>query len=256
MPPEVGWDRESRAMEFDDAYSRTILKSMLKLQDIRKNVVLAGIDPSAPVGVAATEAVGDNALTIVYETASGSILVPQRSIRYLTMTPISNAQAATLMELQKAIEQAEGQYFRLIILTGPPGSGKTSILRWLAERNGCEIVNVNLELSKRMLELPRVHRPRVAEKVLKNLIAESTKQVLVLDNIEILFDTALQLEPLRLLQISSRNRTLVVSWSGNYQHSTLTYAQPGHPEFAQFKQVEGIVITVGPNGADKGVSAQ
>jgi superfamily II DNA or RNA helicase len=47
---------------------------MLRLEEIKKNVVLAGIDPSAPVRVVATEPVGENALTIVYKTASGSIL--------------------------------------------------------------------------------------------------------------------------------------------------------------------------------------
>jgi hypothetical protein len=88
------------------------------------------------------------------------------------------------------------------------------------------------------------------------VIAEANTDTVLLDNTEILFDTALQLEPLRLLQVSSRNRTLVASWSGSYRNSILTYAEPGHPEFAQFRQVEGVVITIGPDGAEKGVTAE
>ena len=68
---------------------------------------------------------------------------------------------------------------------------------------------------------------------------------LALDNLEILFDTGLEVEPLRLLQVSSRNRTIVASWNGSFQAGTLTYAEPGHPEFIQFKQTEAVVITVG-----------
>jgi len=69
--------------------------------------------------------------------------------------------------------------------------------------------------------------------------------VVLLDNLEILFDTGLEVEPLRLLQVSSRNRTVVASWNGSYRDRTLTYAEPGHPEFVQFKQTQAVVITAG-----------
>jgi len=69
--------------------------------------------------------------------------------------------------------------------------------------------------------------------------------MVLLDNLEILFDTSLEVEPLRLLQVSSRNRTVVASWNGRFRDGTLTYAEPGHPEFIQFKQTEAVVITVG-----------
>jgi len=61
----------------------------------------------------------------------------------------------------------------------------------------------------------------------------------------ILFDASLEVEPLRLLQVSSRNRTVIASWNGSFQDGTLTYAEPGHPEFIQLKQTEAIIVTVG-----------
>lgn len=69
--------------------------------------------------------------------------------------------------------------------------------------------------------------------------------MVLLDNLEILFDTALEVEALRLLQVSSRNRTVVASWNGSFRDGTLAYAEPGHPEFIQLKKIEAIVITVG-----------
>ena len=77
------------------------------------------------------------------------------------------------------------------------------------------------------------------------MIAAVPGEVVLLDNLEILFDTGLEVEPLRLLQVSSRNRTIVASWNGSFQDGTLIYAEPGHPEFVQFKQTEAVVITVG-----------
>ena len=162
----------------------------------------------------------------------------------------SRTESDLLTRLEEAIQQAGNQYFRLVILAGPPRSGKTTILQSISQKLGCELVNVNLELSKKMLELTRTQRPRQVERLLKEVIAAVPGQIVLLDNLEILFDTSLQVEPLRLLQVSSRNRTITTSWSGSYRDSTLTYGEPGHPEFVQFKQVEGIVVGVGTPAAD------
>jgi len=151
---------------------------------------------------------------------------------------------ASTEQLERAIEQAASQYFRLVVLAGAPGAGKTATLQSVAQKLGCHLVNVNLELSKRMLELTRTQRSRQVERLLKEVIASTPSEVVLLDNLEILFDTALEVEPLRLLQVSSRNRTIVASWNGSFQAGTLTYAEPGHPEFVQFKQTEAVVIIV------------
>lgn len=155
--------------------------------------------------------------------------------------------AAGIEQLEQAIQQAAGQYFRLVILAGTPGSGKTAALQSVAQKLGCQLVNVNLELSKKMLELTRTQRSRQVERLLKEVIAAVPGDVVLLDNLEILFDIGLEVEPLRLLQVSSRNRTIVASWNGSFRDGTLTYAEPGHPEFLQFKQTEAIVVTAGKN---------
>ena len=148
-------------------------------------------------------------------------------------------------KLERAIQQATSQYFRLVILAGAPASGKTAALQSLAQMLGCQLVNVNLELSKRLLELTRTQRSRQVERLLKEAIAAAPGDVVLLDNLEILFDNSLEVEPVRLLQVSSRNRTIVASWNGSFHAGTLTYAEPGHPEFIQFKQTEAVVISVG-----------
>jgi ATPase family associated with various cellular activities (AAA) len=152
-------------------------------------------------------------------------------------------EAAT--KLEQAIQQAASQYFRLVVLAGVPGSGKTAALQSLAQKLGCQLVHVNLELSKRLLELTRTQRSRQVERLLKEVIAAVSGDVVLLDNLEILFYTGLEVEPLRLLQVMSRNRTIVASWNGSFQGGTLTYAEPGHPEFIQFKPTDAVVIPIG-----------
>ena len=161
----------------------------------------------------------------------------------------TKAEICTAMaKLEEAVAQAAGQYYHLIIVAGAPGSGKTSMIQELASTHGYPIINVNLELSKRLLDLTRVQRSRQAEKLLKDVIASVGGELVILDNIELLFDTTLELEPLRLLQVASRNRTIVATWNGTFSNNTLAYAEPGHPEFAQFKQVEAIVVPASISG--------
>jgi hypothetical protein len=97
-------------------------------------------------------------------------------------------EAAT--KLEQAIQQAASQYFQLVILAGAPASGKTAALQSVAQKLDCQLVNVNLELSKRMLELTRTQRSRQVERLFKDVIAAVPGDVVLLDNLEILFDTA------------------------------------------------------------------
>lgn len=148
-------------------------------------------------------------------------------------------------QLQQAIEQVASQYHRLVFLVGAASSGKTTTLQIVAKNLGCQLLNVNLELSKKMLELTRTQRSRQVERLLKEVISSEPGEVVLLDNLEILFDTALELQPLRLLQVLDRNRTIVASWNGSFQGGTLIYAEPGHPEFMQFKQPEALLVSAG-----------
>ena len=47
---------------------------MLKLEDIKKNAAISGIEPGHVVRIVTTEPVGDNALTVYYKTADGKLL--------------------------------------------------------------------------------------------------------------------------------------------------------------------------------------
>jgi chromosomal replication initiation ATPase DnaA len=152
--------------------------------------------------------------------------------------------------LNEAIRQAAGQYYRLVILAGLPGSGKTAALQAVAQQNGYAYLNVNMELSKRLLELTRSQRSRQVERLFKEVIASVPGDVVLLDNLEVLFDPTLEVETLRLLQVSSRNRTVVASWNGTWKDGTLIYAEPGHPEYVQFKQTEAVVVTAGESASN------
>lgn len=137
-------------------------------------------------------------------------------------------------QVMQKIVHADELYYRLIILVAPAGSGKTAILQGIQERKGYALVNVNLELSHRMLELTERQRALQLPRLLSEIVNASGGDVVLLDNIELLFDVSLKQDPLRLLQGLSRNKTLVVAWNGSAGSGYLTYAMPEHPEYRRY----------------------
>jgi hypothetical protein len=134
----------------------------------------------------------------------------------------------------RQLEQAAGLYYRLVLVVAPRGAGKTVALQEVAARTGVLVMNVNLELSRRMLELTERQRSLRVPRLLEEITGQANAALVVLDNLEILFDDALKLDPLRLLQGLSRHHTVVAAWNGFIEGNYMTYAVPGHPEYRRY----------------------
>jgi hypothetical protein len=148
------------------------------------------------------------------------------------------------LRIQEMLPLAEQQYYRLILVVGSSGKGKTGVLRGVAAVLNLPIINVNLELSKRMLDLIERKRPLFMPQLLKEIINGAVSEIVLLDNIEICFDRSLKQDPLRILEGLSRNKTLVVAWNGKADANMLTYAAPEHQEFRKYPIKDILVLKV------------
>lgn len=171
---------------------------------------------------------------------------------------------STRDKIKRSIQAAEGLYHRLVLLVGETGSGKTGVLRDIAEEFGSSVVNVNLALSGELLELTAKQRslklPEILEAVARGeyrgvrkkdeMLAPNPSPLapVVLDNTEILFDKDLQQDPLRLLQSISRNRAVVASWNGIVNSGRLLYAETGHPEYRSYDSVDALIVEIRGEG--------
>ena len=100
----------------------------------------------------------------------------------------------------RRIGQAAELYHCLVMLVAPAGVGKTAALQDVHERMAAPLVNVNLDLSRRMLDLTERQRALQLPRLLAEIVGASPAEVILLDNIEVLFDVSLKQDPLRLLQ--------------------------------------------------------
>ncbi len=142
--------------------------------------------------------------------------------------------------VNEKIEHARRLYHRLVLLVGEQGAGKTGALKEVAECTGATLVNVNLELSRRLLDLAERQRSRHVQHLLEEIAAGTGSAVVLLDNIELLFEDSLRQDPLRLLQHLSRRRTVVAAWNGSIEDGSIRYSEPGHPEYRHYP-MEGIL---------------
>ncbi len=139
-------------------------------------------------------------------------------------------------DILRKIEESKSQYYRLILIVGPANSGKTTLLQDIGRETGSEILNVNLELSKSLLELSRKQRIRKVAQCLSDIINNhyQSGDTVLLDNTEILFDVELKQDPLKLLQQLSRDRCVVASWNGKIENDSLVYANSDHREYRTY----------------------
>ena len=145
-------------------------------------------------------------------------------------------------QIVQKINQATALYHRLILVVAPTGAGKTVALQEVQNRTGAHLVNVNLALSRQLLEL--TERQRALQLLpLLGKIASNDNEIILLDNTEVLFDISLKQDPLRLLQGISRNKTIVAAWNGTIVEDSLIYATPTHPEYKRYPIQNFLVVS-------------
>lgn len=141
----------------------------------------------------------------------------------------------------RLVDEIGALHSKLILVVGRPGGGKTALLVDLADRHGAKVLNVGSALGKRLAVLPSKQRALKAPVLLRELADEHADgDLLLIDNIELLFDQTLKLDPLDLLKRHAHIRRVVAVWPGELREGRLTYAELGHPEYQDYG-LDGLV---------------
>lgn len=129
--------------------------------------------------------------------------------------------------LSGAVARASANRSRLVFLS--------------AQQAGCddlaeyEPLNMNGLLSEQLITVPKQERARSINQLMLNLVSGSAGNVVLITDLEILFDRSLAIDPIRLLATCAKNKTLLVSWPGDKTSSGLSYATPSHPEHRTYR---------------------
>lgn len=147
-----------------------------------------------------------------------------------------------LTKLEQLIDDVDDLNSKLILLIGPSRSGKTQLLRQLSAKFDSEPLNVGLELGRRLAATPNNKRGFSTGELLREIAdKERADYPLLLDNLELLFEPSLQINPLDLVRRLAHSKRVVAVWPGELRGDRLVYADMSHPEHRDYSR-DGVVV--------------
>jgi hypothetical protein len=156
------------------------------------------------------------------------------------VTLMQNVDALT--RLETLVREIGGMHNKLVLLVGAARSGKTKLLREVGNRLQIEPTNVGIELGRRLAATPNNRRGFSVGELLREIAGQSDGEVpLLLDNLEVLFERTLQINPLELVKLMAHSQRVVAAWPGELRGDRLIYADNGHPEHRDYSR-DGVVV--------------
>lgn len=148
-----------------------------------------------------------------------------------------------IAQLERLIAEIGDLNSKLVLLVGASRSGKTKLLRELAARLNIKPLNVGLELGRQLAATPINKRGFSAGELLREIADEERAEdlLLLLDNLELLFEKSVQINPLDLLKRLAHSKRVVAVWPGELRGDRLIYADMSHPEHRDYSR-DGVVV--------------
>jgi len=142
-------------------------------------------------------------------------------------------------KLNKIIDSAKLQRSQIIIIRNP---NKEKFMKQNNNKYCIQNVNISLELSKELMNIPKRKRSNRVRRCLAKILHKFNSDVLWIERMQILFHPELEFDPIQFFQNVSRNKTIILSWDGEYKNNKLIYAKPGHQEYRVFSEIDAQIF--------------
>jgi hypothetical protein len=73
-------------------------------------------------------------------------------------------------QIMRQLPEVAHLYYRLLLVVSPSGAGKTAALQEVSTQTGIRYTNVNVELSRRLLELTQRQRKLFTSRLLEDIM--------------------------------------------------------------------------------------
>lgn len=152
-------------------------------------------------------------------------------------------------DLVAALQTVQSDRHKLIILLGKFGSGKTAILKQAADELWGKYLNLNLELSEKLLGIPTSQYldGTTVHALIDQLCEDASphQEPLLVDNLEILFSPELgKINPIDTFKRIARERPVVIALPAHRQGSSAIYSTSGHEDYDVLPLEDYIVIEI------------
>jgi hypothetical protein len=146
---------------------------------------------------------------------------------------------------KSVIDDAKQSVNQLILIVGPTGSGKSAMLENAASYNFTPI-NLGLDLSRKLMNLPNESRVMDSEDIAISIIESKNPTRLAIDNTELLFEKPIQINPLTFLKKVSQRWLTIATWNGTTAKNKLIYGKQGCSKYEEFVYSDDDAFVVVP----------
>ncbi|MDV5034976.1 MULTISPECIES: BREX-3 system P-loop-containing protein BrxF [Gammaproteobacteria] len=155
-----------------------------------------------------------------------------------------------LTEVKVALDRAEYQSYKLILVTIPEDFRREIEVEIL--NNSIGFVNLSKELARKLVSLSIRERVRRLEAEVDK-IANDCGSSVWLTKLDLLFEPALDNDPMRLLKGIAKSKAVVAIWPGEITETSVVYSKPGKPDYKNYplKELNDIQVIDACNGVMK-----
>lgn len=155
-----------------------------------------------------------------------------------------------LTEVKVALDRAEYQSYKLILVTIPEDFRREIEVEIL--NNSIGFVNLSKELARKLVSLSIRERVRRLEAEVDK-IANDCGSSVWLTKLDVLFEPALDNDPMRLLKGIAKSKAVVAIWPGEITETSVVYSKPGKPDYKNYplKELNDIQVIDACNGVMK-----
>ncbi|WP_288301955.1 BREX-3 system P-loop-containing protein BrxF [uncultured Veillonella sp.] len=141
----------------------------------------------------------------------------------------------TAQDIKARWEELQEQGERILFVVGGPGSGKSRLIRELAEQDGWKYMEAKDLLEEEFLEVAHELRPQRAYDELSTSLKAYDAKVALIDGVNVLFAPILNLTPVDLLKEISKEYPIIVGWRGRFDGTKLHLEHNNNPEYFSFE---------------------
>ncbi|MBA3945734.1 MAG: BREX-3 system P-loop-containing protein BrxF [Herpetosiphonaceae bacterium] len=127
-------------------------------------------------------------------------------------------------------------YYPCCLLVHPDVAQLQQTGEQLKAQYGWPEFHLGRTVSEQLLTVSKDRRSGATYGLITDALRQRQPGPIICTAIDLLFEPALALDPLRLLRDASRVAPMIVTWPGRFANNVLTYAEPAHAYYRSWSQ--------------------
>lgn len=132
-----------------------------------------------------------------------------------------------MCDISKKIAALKDAKYKLLLIVGEPGTGKSKLINDFAEKEGYSILDLNTIFGE---EVPEGSDSQYLVGFMNGYLSTYKPEVLLLDNKRVLYSKNSQIDLLSFLKAMSTNKVVVATWNGRIEDGKLVHIRSKLPE--------------------------